>query len=122
MSQIPETTLPPSRTPLPPGLLGWMTFVGVMILISGILEALTCVGIPLAILLIIAGVSMLGAKTALQGVGGVDPQLGPFFTKLKTYVMVTGIFYILAIALFVIIVLLYFSVIVAAITSGEWSP
>jgi hypothetical protein len=99
-----------------------MTFVGVMILISGILEALTCVGIPLAILLIIAGVSMLGAKTALQGVGGVDPQLSPFFTKLKTYVMVTGIFYILAIALVLIVVLLYFSVIVAALSSGEWNP
>ena len=84
MSQMSETPVPPASVPLPPGLLGWMTFVGVMTLISGILEVLTCVGIPLGILLIVAAVSMLGAKGVLQTVGGVDPRLEPFFAKLKT--------------------------------------
>jgi hypothetical protein len=107
---------------LPPGLLGWMTFVGIVTIIGGVLGVLSCIGIPTGVLTIVAGAGLLGAKTALESVREVDASLATFFNKLKLFVMMQGVVYIIGFALTVLLVVFYFSVIMAAIagSNGEW--
>lgn len=114
----PPTAVAAARNPLPEGILGWMSFVGFVTLIYGAIQILTCVGAIQGVLLVIAGVAVLGARTALESVDGVDPALAPFFAKLKTVFVMTGIGYIVTVAIFALIFLLYFGVIMAAIAGG----
>ena len=95
-----------------------MTFVGFVTLAYGAMQILTCLGAIQGILLIVAGVATLGARTALESVDDVDPTLAPFFAKLKTVFVMTGIGYIVTVAIVVLLILLYFSVIMAAIAGG----
>jgi len=99
---------------LPAGLLGWMGFVGVMSIVSGIINCLTCFGAVTGIFMIISGTAILGAKTALESVETVDASLAVFFDKLKTFMHMSGIIYILAIVLMVVGLLCYFAFFAAA--------
>jgi hypothetical protein len=92
---------------LPPKLLGWMSFVGVMTLIVGILQCLSCFGIISGIFMIIAGVGLMGARTALASVSHVDPGLNEFFAKLNSYMSMTGICYIITIVLVLAMMVVY---------------
>ena len=100
---------------MPPGLSGWMGFVGIMTLIGGVLNCLSCIGVIQGVLMIVAGVAFLGARTVLVQFADVEASLAPFFQKLKTYTVMVGWTYILIIATVVIIGLLYFTVIMAAL-------
>lgn len=110
----------PTRTTaqLPPGLLGWMTFVGTMTIIGGILSCLACVYIVTGIPMIIGGFALLAAKDALAHAPGVDPALAHFFAKLRTVVQMTGIVYIVGIVSTALAVALYFVFIAAGVASA----
>lgn len=82
------------RTTLPSGLRGWMTFVGVMTLLFGIVQVVTILGVIQGVLLIIAGIAILGASKALERIESVEPNLEPFFVKLRRFVLLTGFGYL----------------------------
>ncbi len=103
---------------LPNGLLGWMNFIGICTIVMGAVNALSCVGILWGVLMIIAGIALLGARTALLDIERVDATLAPFFTKLNTYVMVTGICYIIMLVGMAIMLVVYFAVIAAALSGA----
>lgn len=111
---------PPANEPgvaLPQGLTSWMTFVGVMTILSGIFMCLTCVSAIVGIFMIIGGSALLAAKTALASVPRVDPALQLFFQKLKVSVLMNGIVYIVNIVLFFILMALYSTAVVSALRS-----
>ena len=114
----PPTAATAARSPLPEGIRGWMSFVGFVTLIYGAIQILTCLGAIQGILLVIAGVAVLGARTALEAVDDVDAALAPFFAKLKTVFVMTGIGYIVTVAILALVFLLYFGVIMAAIAGS----
>ena len=116
-TQAPGPVMPPA-VPLPQGLMGWMTFVGVMTIVAGAFNILSCVGIITGVLMVIAGAAVIGAKNSLMAIPAVHPALAPFFDKLKRYFMFTGIGYVLALLLVALLFLLYFGVIMAIIASG----
>jgi len=105
---------------LPEGLMGWMTFVAVMTLISGALSIMSCFGAPTGILMVIAGVSLLGAKSALEPLASIDPAMLPFLNKLKTFMVMHAIVYILGLLIMAVLFTIYFGVIMAALASGEF--
>lgn len=94
---------------LPAGLLGWMTFIGVMNIVGGVFNCLGCVGIIVGVFMIISGAALLTAKGALERVGQVDPALDLFFLKLKTFMQMGGVATIIVIVLTVVCLLAYFS-------------
>lgn len=93
------TSFPSAAMPgdVPDGMLGWMTFVGVVFIIMGVLECLTCVGIIVGIPLILAGTALLGAKSELESLTTVDPEMLPFLNRIKTFVIVLGVFFLIGI-------------------------
>jgi hypothetical protein len=108
----------PPAVPLPQGLLGWMTFVGVMTILAGAFNIMSCVGIPAGVLMVIAGGAVLGAKGSLIAIPAVHPALAPFFYKMKRYFLFTGIGYLLVLIFIATMFLLYFGVIMALIAGS----
>ena len=104
-----------NQMPVPKGLTGWMTFVAVMTIISGAFYCLGCIWIIVGIPTIIAGSALLAAKNAIANIGVVDSSLNVFFGKLKSFMHLTGIVYIIGFIAGIVFLVLYFSVIVAAI-------
>lgn len=104
-----------SRVPVPEGLTGWMTFMGVMTIIAGVFQCLNCIGIIVGIPTIIAGTALLAAKNSIAALNTVESSLGLFFNKLLTFVKLSGIVYIVGFIMVIVIFILYFGVIAAAI-------
>ena len=97
----PATSFPVSPSDdLPPGLAGWMQFVGVVHIVLGVISCLTCFGIITGVFMLIGGSALLRAKGLLLLVDQIPPTLLPFFEKLKTFIKMMGIMYILTIVLF----------------------
>ena len=115
----PTPPVPAGRVPLPPSIGGWMVFVAIMTILGGALNVLSCIGLPWGVLMIVAGVALYGARNDLLSIRSVDPALEPFFRRLKTYMLMTGIVFVLSILIFVVVVVVYFGVIVAALASAE---
>lgn len=88
---------PPESRPAAqvPAFGGWLTLVGVTNIILGVLAVLTCFGLPVGILLIIAGSSALGAKTALDTIRTTTPELAAVLAKFKTYFALMGVIVLL---------------------------
>ena len=80
---------------VPESLAGWLGFIGVINIVWGIITCLTCIGIITGVFLVLSGVALMGARTALQGIRSISPDLVPFFDKLKTYATMTGVLYII---------------------------
>jgi len=104
-----------NQMPIPEGLTGWMTFMGVMTIIMGVFQCLNCIGIVIGIPTIIAGTALLAAKNAIVNISTVDSSLGIFFSKLKTFMQLSGIIYIVSFIAVIVIMVIYFGVIMAAI-------
>ena len=97
-----------SGAEIPPGLAGWMTFVGVMNIVGGVF---TCLGgllsiltiiipliyIPMGILLILSGTALTSGKEALLRAAQFDENVELFLAKLKRYMVIMGAFYIVSI-------------------------
>jgi len=79
---------------VPESLPGWLAFIGVLNIVWGVISCITCIGVITGVFLILSGVALTGARTALQGVQSISPDLVPFFDKLKTYATMTGVLYI----------------------------
>ena len=76
---------------------GWMKFLGIMFIISGILAAITIVGILVAWLPIWIGVLLLQASSAIEraNVGGDDADFRMALSKLRTYFVILGVLMII---------------------------
>lgn len=103
---------------LPEGLRGWMGFVGVMNIIMGIFSCLGCVSLISGILMIVSGTALMGARTALESITEVNASLAAFFQKLKTYIQLTGIIYIVGLITALVGLLFFSSVIIAGIAAA----
>ena len=95
------------QSPLPEGLTGWMMFMGVMTIIMGVFQCLNCVGAIIGIPTIIAGTALLAAKNTLTNISTVDSSLDVFFNKLKTFMQISGIIYIITFITLLVIFILY---------------
>jgi len=91
-----------NQMPIPDGLTGWMTFMGVMNIVGGIVSCLTCIGVIWGVFMIIAGTSLLAAKNAIASMTYVPSELSFFFGKLKSFMLMSGIVSIIG-AVFAII-------------------
>jgi len=124
LAHIPElkSALPAQGTtagvPVPEGLVGWTGFVGVMNIVGGIFSCISCFGIITGIFMIIGGAALMAAKNALAGVASVDASLGTFFQKLKTFMQMMGIMYIISLIGLVIIFVFYFSMFAAVLAAA----
>lgn len=103
---------------IPDGLLGWMTFNGVMNIVMGVLSILSCFGLPTGVLMLIGGIGLTGARTALENVSSLPPDLAPFFKKFRTFLVMTGIMYILSIVLMIVMMLFYIGVFAFAMSAA----
>ncbi len=89
------------KPPAPFG--GWLGFVGVMNILGGSLLAFTCVGIPMGILMILAGGALFGAKNALERIPSPPGDYAPVLAKFRTYFVLTGVLLLLHLAAALII-------------------
>ena len=78
-----------------------------MNILGGGMSCLTCFGLPIGVLMILAGIACLNAKTALLEVPAVDPAMAPALAKLRTYFVMTGWVYILQIVMMLLMILFY---------------
>lgn len=107
-----------TRAALPEGITGWMSFVAIVHIISGVLGSLSCVGIFYSIFMILSGAGLYSARSMLQNVTTVDSTLVPFFEKLRFSMKMMGIGYIVIAVVFVIMFALFGAAIIAAIASA----
>lgn len=81
----------------------WSGFMGVFSIIIGVLQAITIVGIPAAIIMIILGVKLLGAKSAAKALtaqeADVPTQLNKLVNDLRVYFQVNGVLIIIGLIL-----------------------
>lgn len=91
------------------GMVGWMKFLGIMMIVSGILQALSIVGIIVAWIPIWLGVLLSQTSTiAKQFAETENPELlGTFTAKLKTFFLIAGILTIVSIIVAVIMLIVY---------------
>ncbi|HOC06889.1 MAG: DUF5362 family protein [Bacillota bacterium] len=102
----------------------WSGFLGVWTIILGVLQALTIVGIPAAIIMIILGVKLLGAKSAANQLavspeGDAPMHINKLIGDLKTYFQINGVLIIIGLVLLVLILIAF---IVAIIAMGGQIP
>lgn len=81
------------KAPAPFG--GWLTFVGIMNIIGGSLLTFTCIGIPMGVLMIIAGAAAMGARTAMEQATTPPGAYAPVMAKFRTYFVLTGVILLL---------------------------
>lgn len=103
------------KVPLPDGLRGWMTFVGVMTLLSSVIPALLLYGLPM----LLAGLAALGARAALDRTPFISPDMVPFFAKLKTFFCCWGWMYILGMFLAILFLLAYAGLALWTASAGQ---
>ncbi|MCZ7590982.1 MAG: DUF5362 domain-containing protein [Kiritimatiellae bacterium] len=104
---------PPSRSPRlsppresrAPAFGGWLTFVGLFNILSGSMMILTCFGTPAGILMILAGIAAMGAKTALDQTGDIPAEFAPVMARLRKFFIYTGVIVILNLVAFVLFAL-----------------
>ncbi|MBN1268656.1 MAG: DUF4339 domain-containing protein [Kiritimatiellae bacterium] len=104
---------------LPAGLLGWATFVGVMHIVGGIFQCLSCVGIVIGIPMVMAGTALLGAKSTLESMSAVDPAFAPFLDKFKSYVTAMGVVFIIGIVVTTIMLIFYIGIFATAFSQAR---
>ena len=103
------------QVPLPDGLRGWMTFVGVMTLLSALFPSLMLYGLPM----LLAGLSAISARAALDRTPFVSPDMIPFLTKLRTFFCCWGWMYIIVLFLTVLFLLAYAGLALWTASSGQ---
>jgi len=106
------------KVTLPDGLRGWMTFIGVMTILGAVLPSVVLFGLPL----LLAGLALLGARSALDRAPFISPDLVPFFTKLRSFFCCWGWTYILGLFLVVVGLLVYSGIAIWALSSGQAAP
>ena len=105
LSAVVQTSTAGGGLGVPPGLQGWMTFIGVMNIIAGVFYIVTCFGMVVGIPMLMAGMALLAAKNALDG-ATIDPSLDLFFAKLKSFMTISGWVYIIGFIFFIISIII----------------
>ena len=103
---------------IPERLGGWMRFVGIMLIVMGVLYCASCIGLLWGVLLVVGGTALLGAAAALEPLDGVPPALVPFLDKLHTFFLMTGIVFIIGMVITAIMVIVYGGLLIAVISSS----
>jgi len=103
------------KVPLPDGLRGWMTVVGILTILTSILPALMLYGIPM----LLAGIAVMGARAALDRSPFISPDMVPFFRKLKTAFACWGWMYLIGLFFSILFLLAYAGVALWALSSGQ---
>jgi hypothetical protein len=101
--------------PVPQGLGGWMTFVGVMHIVGGAFACLSCIGLIYGIPMIIGGVGLIGAKNLFNTLPSIDPAMLPALEKQRSAFKALGWSYIMMFIFTVIFMIVYGVVIFAMI-------
>jgi hypothetical protein len=101
---------------IPQGMGGWMTFVAVMQIISGVFACLSCIYILYGVPLIMSGVALLGAKNLLVTLPAIDPAMQPFLEKMRYFFKTAGWAYILMFISVIVFMVVYFGFIFAMIS------
>lgn len=107
----------PDRVAVPAGLSGWMTFNGIVVILSGLTYITTCFALPTGVLLVIAGASLMSAQSMLGGLREVDASLLPFLQKLRSFFLMTGVATLVAIALTILFFVVLFGIGAASVTT-----
>ena len=96
---------------------GWLKLLGIVMIIQGILTALTLVGIVICWLPIWLGVLLFQAAGTIEGamINGDKMQLLRSLSKIKLYFMINGILMLLVIIGVVIAILISGGAIISAI-------
>lgn len=116
---IPAGASAAATAQVPDGLGTWLTFVGVINILSGALSCLSCFALPVGILMILAGFACLRARTALEALEGIDPALLPALQKIKTYFLMSGWVFILNLVLVGLILLMFAGIAVPMISKFQ---
>ena len=97
---------------------GWMKFIGIVMIIQGVLTALTIIGILFAWLPIWLGVLLMQSASSAERaqVSGDEAAFRLSLDKLRSYFVIQGVLMIIAIAMFVLM-LIFYGVIAAALIS-----
>ena len=106
------------KVPLPDGLRGWMTFIGIVTILGSALPAVLLYGIPM----LLAGIALMGARAALDRSPFITPDLVPFFTRLRTFFCCWGWMYILGLFLGIIFLLIYTGIALWTLSGGQVAP
>ena len=108
---------------VPAGLGSWLTFVGVINILSGALSCLSCFALPVGVLMIIGGMACLRARTTLDALEGIDPALLPALQKIKTYFVMSGWVFILNLVLVGLVLLMFAGIAVPILSKlGQAMP
>lgn len=105
------TTFAASHGSAPEGLRGWMQFFGVMTILGGAIQCLSCIGAVMGIPMIIAGAAFTGAAAKLDALRGLDDRTVDFLTKLKSGFRILGITMIVSFVFAIIVFAIYAAVI-----------
>jgi len=103
------------KVPLPDGLRGWMTFIGIMTILGALLPSVVLFGLPM----LLAGLALMGARAALYRTPFISPDMVPFFTKLRSFFCCWGWMYILGIFLAILFLLIYLGIALWTLSSGQ---
>ena len=102
---------------IPPNLGAWLRFVGIMSILMGIVYCASCFGILWGVLLIVGGVALLGARSALEQITAVPAEFIPLLDRLNTFFLVTGIAYIIMLVGTALVFVFYGGLMIAALSN-----
>lgn len=94
----------------PEGLRGWMQFCGIMSIVGGALQCLSCIGALVGIPMIIAGTAFTGAASRLDALSGLDTRTVDILTRLRSGFKTMGIGIILSTVMMIIVFIFYFAI------------
>jgi hypothetical protein len=101
----------------PEGLRGWMQFCGIMSIIGGALQCLSCIGALVGIPMIIAGTAFTGAASRLDALSGLDTKTVDVLTRLRSGFKTMGIGIILSMVMMIIVFIFYFAIFATVLQS-----
>lgn len=103
----PQASVSPVTSSVPDGLRGWMQFCGVMMIVGGAMQSLSCIGAIFGIPMIIAGVAFTGAASQLEKLGAVDANVAALLGRLRSGFKAAGIGIIISLVLTLILLSFY---------------
>ena len=98
---------------------GWVKFVGIINIITGVLTALSIVGILWAWIPIWMGVLLLQSGGAIERaqMAGDESALRMALDKLRVYFIIQGVLFIIGLVVMVLFFMLFFGALMAAIAN-----
>ena len=111
------TSYAPAGGGAPEGLRGWMQFCGIMTIIGGAFQCLSCIGALVGIPMIIAGAAFTGVASRLDGLTGLDAKTVDVLTRLRGGFKAMGIGIILTLVMMIFMFIFYFAIFATVLRS-----